>query len=58
MVGIMEEVWPFNAFVILITTFSKHRLIKINMTCMYVNPEVKKKDTTAMITAANEACIG
>ena len=54
----MKEVWPFDAFVILKTTFSKHRLIKINMTCMYVNPEVKKNDTTAMTTAANEAYIG
>ena len=25
---------------------------------MYITPEVKKSDTTAMTTAKNEACIG
>ena len=52
----MGEIWPFNAFVMLKTTFSKHWLIKISMTCAY-KPEVKS-DTTAMTTATNEACIG
>ena len=38
-------------------TFSKHRLIKISMTYLYIKPEVKK-DSTAMNTATNEACTG
>ena len=37
------EVWPFNAFVMLKTTFSKHRFIKISMTCVHIKPEVLKK---------------
>ena len=28
------------------------------MTRVYIKPEVKKNDTTAMTTATNEACIG
>ena len=40
------------------TTFSKHQLIKISMTGVYIKPEVRKKDTTAMTTATNKACIG
>ena len=28
------------------------------MTCVYIKPKVKKKNTTAMITATNEASIG
>ena len=28
------------------------------MTCVYIEPAVKKKDTTAMTAATNEACIG
>ena len=40
------------------TTVSKHRLIKISITCVYIKPEVKKNYTTGMTTALNEACIG
>ena len=43
------------------TTFSKHRLIKIRITCVYIKPGIKKKNgTTAMTTnkATNKACIG
>ena len=39
------------------TTFSKPWLIKIIMTCVSIKPEVKK-DTIAMTTTTNEACIG
>ena len=28
------------------------------MTGVYIKPEVRKKDTTAMTTATNKACIG
>ena len=28
------------------------------MTCVYIKPEVEKKDTTEMNTAINETCIG
>ena len=28
------------------------------MTCVYIKPEIKRKDTTAMTAATNEACIG
>ena len=28
------------------------------MIYLYINPEVKKNDTTAMTTTTNEACIG
>ena len=31
-----------NAFVMLKATFSKHSLIKINMTCVHIKPEVKQ----------------
>ena len=37
------EFWPFNAFVILKTTFSKHQLMKISITYMYIQPEVDTK---------------
>ena len=37
------EFWPFNAFVMLKTSFSKHQVIKINMTCGCIKPEGKKK---------------
>ena len=47
----MGEIWPFNAFVMLKTTFSKHWLIKISITCAYIKLEVKRNDTTAMTTA-------
>ena len=50
--------WENFAFVLLKTTFNKHCLIKISTTCAYLNPEVKKNDTTAMTTATNEDCIG
>ena len=39
------------------TTFSKHRLIKITMTCVYMKPEVKK-DIAELSTATNEAWTG
>ena len=55
---LLVEFGPFNAIVMLKTTFSKHRLIKINMTYMYMKLEVKKNDSTAMSTAINQACIG
>ena len=54
----MGDILPFNAFVMLKTTFSKHWLIKINMTFAYIKSEVKKNDTTEMTTSTNEACIG
>ena len=38
--------------------FSNHRLVKISMAYLYIKPEVKKYDTTAMTTAINEACAG
>ena len=34
--------WPFNVFVMLKTTFSKHRLIKISITHVYIKPKLKK----------------
>ena len=37
------EFWQFNAFVMLKTSFSKHQVIKINMTCVCIKPEGKKK---------------
>ena len=37
---------------------SNPRLIKISMIYLYIKPEVKKNDTTAMNIAINEACIG
>lgn len=36
--------------------FSKRQLIKIRMTVVYMKSEVKRNDT-AMIAAANEACL-
>ena len=54
----MGEILPFSAFVMLKTTFSKHWLIKTNMTFAYIKSEVKKNDTTEMTTSTNEACIG
>ena len=39
------------------TTFSKHRLINISMTCVYITPEVKK-DIAELTTATNEAWTG
>ena len=54
-----EEFWSFNVFDVAKLRFSSHQLIKINMICLYIKPEVKKKhDATAMITAINETCIG
>ena len=32
----------------LMTTFSKHRLIGINMACVYIMPELTKKDGEGM----------
>ena len=37
------EFWQFNAFVMLKTSFSKHQVNKINMTCVCIKPEGKKK---------------
>ena len=38
------ELGPFNSFVIMLnTTFSKRRFIKISVTRMYTKPEIKKK---------------
>ena len=54
----MRELWPFNAFVILKTTFSKQRLIKISMMSVYIKPEVIKNDATEMTTATSETYIG
>ena len=34
---------PFNAFFILKIIFSKHQLIKISITHMYIKPEVDTK---------------
>ena len=31
---------------------------EISLTCMYINPEIFKYDTTEMATATNEGCIG
>ena len=39
----LGELGLFNAFFVLKTIFSRHRLIKISMTCVYLKPEVKKK---------------
>ena len=39
----LGELWLFNAFVMLNKTLSKHWLIKISMTCEYIQPEVKRK---------------
>ena len=39
----LGELWLFNAFVMLKRTFSKHQLIKISITCVYIKPESKKK---------------
>ena len=36
------EFWQFNAFVML-KTFSKHQVIKINMTCVCIKPQGKEK---------------
>ena len=33
------------------------QLIKVSMIYLYIKPEVKKNDTTAMTTTINEACI-
>ena len=55
----MGEIWSFNAFVMLKTTFSKHWLIKISMICAYIwSLNFWKNDTTAMTATTNEACIG
>ena len=54
----LEEFWPFNAFVMLQIRFSNHWLIKSSMIYLYIKPEVKKNDTTAMTTIINEACFG
>ena len=41
------------------SAFSKDRSIKVSMTCVYIKPEVGKKDTTAVTTAStNEVCVG
>ena len=55
---LLGELWPFNGFFMLKTTFRRHRLIKISMTYVYIKPEVNKNDTTAMIDVTNEAGIG
>ena len=49
---------PFNAFVMLKTTFSKHPLIKISIACVYIKPELKKTDATKKTAGTNEDCIG
>ena len=50
-----RELRPFNTFVMLKTSFSKYRLIKISMICVYINAEVKKKkDTAEMTTVTNK----
>ena len=54
----LGEIWSFNAFVILKIRFSHHPLIKICMIYLYIRPEVKKNDTTAVTAAINEARIG
>ena len=54
----LEEFWPFIAFFMLQIRFSNHRLIKITIIHLYIKPEVKKNDTTAMTAAISEACIG
>ena len=45
------EFWLFNAFLMLHIRFGNHRLIKINMIYVYIKPEVKKNDATAVIAA-------
>ena len=53
------ELGPFNSFVIMLnTTFSKRRFIKISVTRVYTKPGIKKNDTAAIISATNEVCIG
>ena len=37
------EFWQFNAFVMLKTSFSKHQVIKINMTYVCIKPQGKEK---------------
>ena len=39
----LRELWPFNAFTMLKSTFSKHRLTKISIIYMYIKPEVYKE---------------
>ena len=43
--------WPFNAFVMLRTTLSSCKLIKISMTCLYTKSEVKTNYTLATTAA-------
>ena len=54
----LEEFWPFNAFAILKTRFSNHRLIKISMIYLHIKLKLKINDTTAMTAAINEGFIG
>ena len=54
---ILVGLWTFSVFAMLKIIFSKRQLIKIRMTVVYMKSEVKRNDT-AMIAAANEACLG
>ena len=42
----LKELWSSSAFVMLKITFSKHRLIKISTTHVYIKIEVKKWDNS------------
>ena len=37
-----EAFWSFNVFDVAKLRFSSHQLIKINMICLYIKPEVKE----------------
>ena len=53
----LGELWPFNAFLMLKKTFSKHWLIKIRMSFVYIKPKVKSDGTEAMSSTLNAAFI-
>ena len=54
----IAELSPFNAFVMVKKTLSKHQLIKISITYAHKVWSWYKNDTTAMATTTNEAWMG
>ena len=40
----LGELWLSNAFVIVKTTFSRYRSIKISLTCVYIRPDCRYKN--------------
>ena len=46
----LKKFWPFNVFDMPKIRLSNHQLIKISMIYLYIKPEIKINDATAMIT--------